>query len=159
MPRTEDVKDTALLKQKKNDFIVQKNLKSTNYVTTETFGTEISTLEQTLNEASRNFIGPLYEFQKNDVVRNLILTENVYGTLEEVHTGNDELTQTITREQKHLQIVVPIQEDTKHSKQAYTAELQDVLLTRCQREFEKDNSSNPDLVNKRAEIAKCEDVS
>ncbi|WAR15279.1 UBP15-like protein [Mya arenaria] len=98
-----EVKETALRKQQQIDSIVQKNLKSTLYVTNESLGTEIAALKQTLNEALRKSMGPLYEFKKNDVIQNLILTDNALGTIEDVHTGSDELTQTITRKQEHLQ--------------------------------------------------------
>ncbi|WAR14177.1 IF4G1-like protein [Mya arenaria] len=53
-----------------------KNQKSTLYVTIKNFEPDIDTLKQTLNEASRKLLGPLYEFLKSDVINNLVSTEN-----------------------------------------------------------------------------------
>ncbi|WAR14215.1 UBP15-like protein [Mya arenaria] len=98
-----DVKEEAQIKLKHINNILEKKQKSTIYVTKESLGIDIAILKKTLDEASRKPMGPLYEFHKNDVVQNLISTENVLGTVENVHTGSDEVTQTIRHEQVQLQ--------------------------------------------------------
>ncbi|WAR14211.1 IF4G3-like protein [Mya arenaria] len=90
-----EVKEKALIKQKQINSIVQKNLKCTLYARPENLRTEIATLKQTLNEASRQARCGMYEFQKNDVVQSLILTESVLGTLKDNRSGIEELTYTL----------------------------------------------------------------
>ncbi|WAR14232.1 IF4G1-like protein [Mya arenaria] len=90
-----EVKEKALIKQKQINSIVQKNLKCTLYARPENLRTEIATLKQTLNEASRQARCGMYEFQKNDVVQSLILTESVLGTLKDNRSGIEVLTYTL----------------------------------------------------------------
>ncbi|WAR14219.1 MB12B-like protein [Mya arenaria] len=100
------VEDTVLIKQQQLDSMVQQNLKSTLYVATDNLGKEIASLNKTLIEAARKPMNPMYEFQTNDVFQNLMSTHNIFGTVEDIPSGSDELTHTITRKHESDQATI-----------------------------------------------------
>ncbi|XP_052820567.1 uncharacterized protein LOC128246417 [Mya arenaria] len=57
-------------------------------------------------------MGPMYQFHKNDVVQNMILTENLLGTVEYIHTGSDELTDIIDIEESSDEEPPPWNDET-----------------------------------------------